>query len=418
MDLPRLRRLLGGAETLWLVERVRGRLEHGRPLVGTVILAEATPAQRRAVEALLGRSPGSGRSLTVSLGDVDAVIRRGGLHPDGLGAAVVALTGPVVVLADVRTELGAAWAAALAPLARLVSERPVLAPWYELRSTRALIRRACGSAVGATPIVTSAAALLASLPLAGVPLSQVALDFGGDAHALDHGRPLATIVRSAIRHTWFPASPGNLSPAQQRRAEWDSVGVVADELSTTALTLNLPVGGSGPLAEFLTLAGVCGEPVVLTLRQLSRHTITFKAGPVFVCENPAVMLAAANALGSECPPLVCVSGQPTAASLRLLTTLAEAGCALRYHGDFDWGGIRIANVLWSRLPVQPWRFDTRSYLDRVARSSSPLRGTPVEAAWDTELADAVTRHGVRLEEEAVLEDLLADLADIRGHHHR
>jgi uncharacterized protein (TIGR02679 family) len=91
---------------------------------------------------------------------------------------------------------------------------------------------------------------------------------------------------------------------------------------------------------------------------------------VFVCENPAVVLAAANALGATCPPLVCVGGQPTAAVLRLLSLLAEAGCSPRYHGDFDWGGLRIANLLWNRYPMRPWRFDTPSYV----ASASPRHG--------------------------------------------
>jgi uncharacterized protein (TIGR02679 family) len=128
-----------------------------------------------------------------------------------------------------------------------------------------------------------------------------------------------------------------------------------------------------------------------------------------VCENPAVVLAAANALGPAGPPLVCVGGQPTAAVVRLLTHLAEAGCALHYHGDFDWGGIRIANLLWGRLPMRAWRFDTRSYVERVPRRSAPLRGRPVAAVWDPDLRPAIERHGVRLAEEAVLADLLADL---------
>jgi uncharacterized protein (TIGR02679 family) len=216
-------------------------------------------------------------------------------------------------------------------------------------------------------------------------------------------------VRSAIRHTWFTAREDGLSPAQLRRAEWDCVGIVTDELSTTVLALNLPVVGSDPLARRLAIARECGEPVVLTLRQLTRHPASFVSRPVFVCENPAVVLAAANMLGAECPPLVCVNGQPTAAVLRLLTILDDAGCALRYHGDFDWGGLRIANLLWSRFPVQPWRYDTRSYRDRVSRSSGAHRGTQAEAAWDVELSGAIARQGVRVEEEAVLDDLLGDL---------
>src|SRR5258708_37229970 len=117
VDVSRLRRLLGGEETRWLVERVRSRLERGRALVGSVSLFEATPAERRAVETLLGRPPGSGRSLTVSLDDIDAVIHRSGLHPGGLRAAVVALTGPAVVLAEAPAQIQTAWAHGMAPLA-------------------------------------------------------------------------------------------------------------------------------------------------------------------------------------------------------------------------------------------------------------------------------------------------------------
>lgn len=394
----------------WLVERVRDRMQRGRALVGSVALAESTPAQRRAVEALLGRPPGAGRSLSVSLLAVDEVVRRSGLHPDGLGAAVVALAGPVVALDETRAESLKQWATALDPLTRLVEQRPVLSAWYELATTRGLIKRVCGSPGSAAAVAASAAGLLSRLPLAGLPLSQVAQEIGADAHTLDHGRPLATIVRSAIRHTWFAVPVERLSPAQLRRAEWDCVGIITDELSSTALVLNLPVAqGFSGLARLLDIARECGEPMVLTLRQFARHQVAFEPRSVFLCENPSVMLAAANVLGQACPPLVCVNGQPTAAVLRLITLLAEAGCPLRYHGDFDWGGIRIANLLWNRFAIRPWRYDTPSYLERLRRSSGALRGSAVAAAWDADLSATIGEHGVRVEEEAVLDDLLADL---------
>src|SRR6202030_2357324 len=63
-DGTRLRRLLGGEPTAWLVQRARDRLEAGRPLTGTVTLAGATLEQRRAVERLTGRPPRSGTSLS------------------------------------------------------------------------------------------------------------------------------------------------------------------------------------------------------------------------------------------------------------------------------------------------------------------------------------------------------------------
>ncbi len=109
---------------------------------------------------------------------------------------------------------------------------------------------------------------------------------------------------------------------------------------------------------------------------------------------------------------MCTSGQPGAATLLLLRALAAAGARLTHHGDFDWGGVRIANVLHARLPLVPWRFDTEAYLraaDSVT-SPQPLVGAPAHASWDPLLGETMRRVGQRIEEELVLEELLADLA--------
>ena len=94
-DSARLHRLLGGEPTAWLVQRARDRLAAGRPLTVAVTLTDATAAQRRAVERLTGRPPRSGTSLSVSLPEVDRVLRESGTAPGGLAEAVVPLTGPV-----------------------------------------------------------------------------------------------------------------------------------------------------------------------------------------------------------------------------------------------------------------------------------------------------------------------------------
>jgi uncharacterized protein (TIGR02679 family) len=411
VDLDRLRRVLGRDETRWLIERLRKRLAAGQPLSGRVTRSAATPEQRRAIDTLLGRPPRLGQSLTVPLDELDAVIRRSGLHPEGLEGAIVALTGPVVRRAEVRAEQEQAWASALAPLTDVVARRPALRPWFDRAVARGLIKRLCGAPANAAPVVASTARLLDRLPVAGVPLSQLANDVAGEAHALDPGRPLSAIVLSAVRRTWWTGATEPPTPAQRRRALWDCVGVLTDELSSTVLTLNLPVSRpvDANLARIVATAAEAGEPLVLTLRQLTRSVVAFQPKPVFVCENPAVVLAAANTLGAACPPLVCVSGQPTAAVLRLLSQLSESGCPLYYHGDFDWGGIRIANLLWGRFPMRAWRFDTQSYVAGVSRRSAPLRGRPVTAVWDPDLRATIERHGVRVEEEAVLTDMLADL---------
>ena len=60
--------------------------------------------------------------------------------------------------------------------------------------------------------------------------------------------------------------------------------------------------------------------------------------------------------------------------------------------------------------AHPSRLDAASYRRAAAAGGGPLQGTPVQAVWEPELTDAMQRLSVKVEEERVLEDLLADLA--------
>ena len=114
MDLAGLQRLLGEPEIAWLVERIRGRLERGEPVDGTVTLVGATHAERRAATRLLGHGVGRGTSLSVPLPEVAAALRRAGAAPS-LQAAVEALTGPVRDLAAERADEIQRWEDMLIP---------------------------------------------------------------------------------------------------------------------------------------------------------------------------------------------------------------------------------------------------------------------------------------------------------------
>ena len=133
---------------------------------------------------------------------------------------------------------------------------------------------------------------------------------------------------------------------------------------------------------------------------------------VYVCENPNLVAIAADRVGARCAPLVCTDGMPAAAQRTLLAQLAQAGAQLRYHGDFDWPGLRIANHVMRTWEARPWRFMARDY--EAAATDAPqarhaLNVTGVEAAWDDALAPAMRRHGVAIAEEAVAASLLEDL---------
>jgi uncharacterized protein (TIGR02679 family) len=399
--------LLGGDELGWLRDRVRRRLERGEPITGTVTLSRATPAQRDAVARLLGRRPRGGSGVSVRLDDVDALLRRSGAHPGGLAAGVVALTGAVRNRAAVVAEAEAAWAIAFAALDAAVAERPELHAWAAgLRST-GTVRRIARDAATAGELLEQLATVLAALPTEPEPVGRFAERVLGSAHALDADQPLAGLVFGAARAL---GGMGEGDGAAWRREVWASVGLLRDELSSTVLVLNLPVATDTTTGRML--AGMAGEPAVVTLRQLRRAPRLVPAGhTVSICENPVVVGEAADRLGAAAGPLVCVSGQPGVAAITLLRHLAAAGARLRYHGDFDWGGLRIGNVVFGRLPVEPWRFDAAAYRQAAAQGAGrPLTGEPVACTWDPQLAEVMRSTCHAVEEERVLDELLADLA--------
>jgi uncharacterized protein (TIGR02679 family) len=409
VDLARLQRLLGGEEFRWLVERGRARLQRGLPLDGTVTLQGATGEQRRAVARLLGHPVGKGASLSVFLPVVESVLRGAGLAPD-LRAAVEALAGPVADRAAERSASERQWSAVLAVADQAAQRRPALTPWAEwLRSTGLPRRLAGGAPERAQELVEQAVAVLDLLPARGQPLSVLAASGAGDGHLLDAGQPLATLVlRAAGLIGGVPPGDG----AEWRRTVWASVGVLAGELTNPVLTLNLPGDPRTVTGRALALWTEAGQPVHLTARQLLRDPpdlSTLQGRDVFVCENPSVVVEAANRLGTSSASLICANTHPGAAATVLLRQLGASGAWLRYHGDFDWPGITIANGITDRFGALPWRLDASAYRSAAAEDGPPLRGRPVTATWDPTLTQAMLELGVKVEEERVLDDLLADL---------
>lgn len=137
---------------------------------------------------------------------------------------------------------------------------------------------------------------------------------------------------------------------------------------------------------------------------------------VFVCENPNLMAIAAEALGAMCAPLVCTDGMPAAAQRVLLEQLGSAGARLRYHGDFDWPGLVIGNLMMRQFGAQPWRFCAHDYEAGASGSVAgrALDAAGVEALWDPDLAAAMRLTARAVDEEAVAADLLSDLAAKSG----
>jgi uncharacterized protein (TIGR02679 family) len=282
----------------------------------------------------------------------------------------------------------------------------------------------------ATELCQRAEEVLRHLPATGVTRSQLAADVLGDAHALDSGRATATLVLAVWRQSvastaddaetaadgegdTMPGSEDATDPersggAERARDLWASAGVLVNELARPALFLNLPASGTG------SARWPSGEPAYASLRSLLRAPPRWDVSgrDIHVCENPNLLAIAADRWGSGCAPLVCTDGMPAAAQRCLLVQLAQAGGRLRYHGDFDWPGLRIGNHVMREHRALPWRFGAADYLKAVRTAPSlahPLAGKAAEASWDGALAIAMHEHGVAIAEEALAASLLLDL---------
>ena len=257
---------------------------------------------------------------------------------------------------------------------------------------------------------------VAILPAGGIARSQLAAETLGDAHALDQGRPVASLVLAVWRSVPAAADEepdpdgtmpaGRVAQPQERTREvWAQAGVLVNELARPALFLNLPSSDGT----------ATGEPAYASLRRLVRSPPAWDVAGrcVHVCENPNLVAIAADRLGRDCLPLVCTDGMPAAAQRCLLSQLVRAGAELAYHGDFDWPGLRIGNHVMRRFGARPWRYGARDYAAAVRQASGsphPLAGDPVDASWDGELTPTMRDTGISVAEEASASMLLRDLA--------
>jgi uncharacterized protein (TIGR02679 family) len=370
--------------------------------VRTVRLTRLDPAERAALADLLGLVRLPGEPATVAVARVDEAVRSG----CGLGARELTerLHGP---LRDRPAERAAAAAERVALWAALdshplVTALPALRGWVEGMRRGGLI----GGSVAATREHCRAAlAVLAELPAGGAPLPVLAQRVQGDPHALDDGTRLSSTVLRALAALHDEPPPID---ATGRRELWAQHGVTGDELSTTVLVAGFAPAGSGALATTLRAWAAAGQAVVVTLAQLRAAPELPGVTAVHVVENPSVLAMAVHRFGRVCPPLVCTAGWPNTAAVTLLRGLGTAGATLRYHGDFDGEGLRIAAYVMDRTGALPWRMSTADYLAAVT-DHGPPPGRLTSAPWDPDLVAALAEYSVAVPEERVAPALLDDL---------
>jgi len=148
---------------------------------------------------------------------------------------------------------------------------------------------------------------------------------------------------------------------------------VCDELTSPVLCVGLRPRGSHPSRLRCEARATLGSGGVVTLGEL-RAVDVLRCGPAgFSCDNPAVVAAAADALGRDCPPLVCTAGCPSTAVVRLLRAVAAGAAPLHLHGDMDPEAVRILQWLMDATGGHRWRMIAADHA-RHADAATP-RGT-------------------------------------------
>jgi len=406
-----------GLRPLWTAVHAR-LVRNGRAVSGRLTLTGLDDDQRDAVGRLLGRAVAARH--TVALADLDRLLRDSAAET-GLLGVVETVVGPVP---DRRADAAAEAArravlrehANAALVAAGLGGRGWAADWLDrlwrgglpARLPTDEVRRIVGQAATTLGLTVGEHAGLWSRG----ELAQVVT---GTAHGLDDDTPLTRLVLRglALAVTGEPDQPAG---AAERRALWEAAGVTTDTVATTALTYGLrPLGDGWRAAQLRTRADECAE-THLTLREVHRlGPLHLAPQTVYVCENPRVLEAAAEA--GVVVPIVCTMGNPTTVTRAVLdAATASPGVRLAYHGDFDWPGIAIAERIIGRYDARPWRFTAADYRRAVAEAAGrgtplrPLTGRPATASWDPALAEAMSGTDLAVHEEAVIETLLADLA--------
>jgi uncharacterized protein (TIGR02679 family) len=388
----RLARLLGGAELSDLRARLRRRYELG-PADGklpSIQIGKLNQTERAALASLVGRKGGVATSITIDVAEVDRTLSDAGVAPS-LRAAIERLDGPIVHRETELSRIRDSWTSVLAGC----THTDLIVYLSSPVNFGVLKRLSRNQPDSASLICRQTEGILGRLPAAGIPRAQIAAELLGDAHGLDSARPVATLTLAVLRSR-------SSTDTGDDRDTWAAVGILVNELARPVLFLNVPCSGL-PVSP--------GEPQYASLRLLARRPPDWAVAsrPILVCENPNLVAILADQLRTACPPVVCVDGHLGAAQRTILEQLKESGADLRYHGDYDWPGISIANYVIAKYGAVPWYFSASDYV-AAAKSAPqltiPLSGRPVIASWDADLTAAMIKTGIKIEEEAIAERII------------
>ncbi len=250
-------------------------------------------------------------------------------------------------------------------------------------------------------------------PQGAIRLAVLSAQATSDPHALDSGTLCGKLFLHLLSFRSGLDFPEN---AEQRDNLYYGNGILCDSISSLVTQVGLVLNAGADEHPAYRLLRQRHEICTLSLASLSGVTgVHSPSGRAYIVENEMVFAQLCDRSAEFLSPLICTSGQPSVAALRLLDLLASENTALFYSGDFDGKGLSIAAQLCTRYPqlLNPWHMSAEDY-DRC-RSDVPLSessrsllqgcaGTPLELS-----AKAVKQFDLAGYQELLIPQLEADL---------
>ncbi len=248
-----------------------------------------------------------------------------------------------------------------------------------------------------------------------VRLAVLSAQATSNPHALDSGTLCGKLFLCLLSYRSDLEFPDN---AERRDSLYYENGILCDSISSlvtqTGLVLDTETG-EHPAYRLLRQRH---EISTLSLASLSGLSgVRSLTGRAYIVENEMVFAQLCDQATQFHAPLICPSGQPSEAALRLLDLLAADGARLFYSGDFDGKGLSIAAQLCTRYPglLTPWHMTPEDY--GLCRSDVPLgeasrallqgcAGTALEPS-----AEAVKKYDRAGYQELLIPQLEADLIE-------
>ena len=234
-----------------------------------------------------------------------------------------------------------------------------------------------------------------------------------DPHALDGN----TLGGKLFLHLLcMRMSIGLPTEAEERAALYYDCGILCDSISSLVTQVGVRLYTDAEEHPAYRAFRLRNEAGTLTLTNLTGLTAgDSPSGRAYLVENQMVFTQLCDQSVHFHSPLICTSGQPTIAVIRLLDMLVSAGTDLYYSGDFDGKGLSIALQLLARYPahLHLWHMTASDYAQccsevRISEKSRSLLRNCADTVL-APVAEAIADNGCDGYQELLLPQLQADL---------